>query len=562
MYIYDQRDHTLLRERVTQFERQTQQYLAGALSEEEFLPLRLQNGLYVQRLAPMLRIAVPYGMLSSTQVRALARITRHYDKGYCHVTTRQNIQLNWPKLEEVPKILAELSQVSMHAIQTSGNCIRNVTADAFAGVAADEIADSRPYCELVRQWSTLHPEFAFLPRKFKIAINGASEDRVAMKFHDIGLQLLNDANGEIGFQVFVGGGMGRTPVIAEEIRDFLPQRYLRSYLCAIVRTYNRLGRRDNKYKARIKILVKAMGIEKFRDLVEQEWKLIADRYAPLLDTEVASIKAFFTQPDYRAQRLTEDTITSSELVSKVDPESLRPLNPAFAQWLDRNVREHRQRDYAAVTLSLKPTGVAPGDITASQLDILASLADRFSLSELRTTHEQNVVLADVKKVDLFELWQKATKAGFATPNINTLTDIVCCPGGDFCALANAKSLPIADAIQQTFDDMDYVYDLGDISLNISGCMNACAHHHVSDIGILGVDKKGEEFYQITLGGNDGRQQAAIGKVLGPASERGVIASVVEKILDVFVEHRRHGESFGEVYRRIGMPAFKERVYAQ
>ncbi|MGH1374644.1 MAG: nitrite/sulfite reductase [Cellvibrionaceae bacterium] len=561
MYIYDQRDHTLLKERVAQFERQTQQYLSGALSEEEFLPLRLQNGLYVQRLAPMLRIAVPYGMLSSTQVRALAKITRHYDKGYCHVTTRQNIQLNWPKLEEVPEILAELSEVSMHAIQTSGNCIRNVTADAFAGVAADEIEDPRPFCELVRQWSTLHPEFAFLPRKFKIAINGAKEDRVAMKFHDIGLQLHKNAQGELGFQVYVGGGMGRTPVIAQEIKHFLPLRYLRSYLCAIVRTYNRLGRRDNKYKARIKILVKAMGIEKFRDLVEEEWALIADRYAPLLDEEVASVKAFFTQPEYLGQAQSRDDTSSKATGSNDDLESLRLLNPSFGQWLDRNVREHRQREYAAVTLSLKPTGVAPGDITASQLDILASLADRFSFSELRTTHEQNVVLADVEKSDLFELWQAATRAGFATPNINTLTDIVCCPGGDFCALANAKSLPIADAIQRTFDDMDYVYDLGDLSLNISGCMNACAHHHVSDIGILGVDKKGEEFYQITLGGNDGRAQAAIGKVLGPASERGAIASVVKKILDVFVEHRSEGESFSEVYRRIGLASFKERVYA-
>ncbi len=561
MYIYDQRDHTLLNERVTQFARQTQQFLSGNLTEEEFLPLRLQNGLYVQRLAPMLRIAVPYGMLSSTQVRALARITRDYDKGYCHVTTRQNIQLNWPQLEEVPEILAGLASVSMHAIQTSGNCIRNVTADAFAGVAADEIEDPRPYCELVRQWSTLHPEFAFLPRKFKIAISGATQDRVAMKFHDIGLQLLKNADGEMGFQVYVGGGMGRTPVIAQEIRSFLPLRYLRSYLCAIVRIYNRLGRRDNKYKARIKILVKAMGIEKFRGLVEEEWALIADRYSPLLDDEVAAVKSFFTRPDYEKKLESQDEVSRGTSHSKTSIDSLRLLNPTFSQWLDRNVREHRHDGFAAVTLSLKPTGVAPGDITASQLDILASLADRFSFSELRTTHEQNVVLADVAKNDLFELWHAANKAGFATPNVDTLTDIVCCPGGDFCALANAKSLPIADAIQQTFDDMDYVYDLGDVSLNISGCMNACAHHHVSDIGILGVDKKGEEFYQITLGGNDGRKQAALGKVLGPASEREAITSVVKKILDVFVEHRSEGESFGEVYQRIGLTSFKERVYA-
>lgn len=561
MYIYDQRDHTLLNERVVQFERQTRQYLDGDLTEDEFLPLRLQNGLYVQRLAPMLRIAVPYGMLSSTQVRALARITRDYDKGYCHVTTRQNIQLNWPQLEEVPQILAELSQVSMHAIQTSGNCIRNVTADAFAGVAADEIEDPRPYCELVRQWSTLHPEFAFLPRKFKIAINGARQDRVAMKFHDIGLQLLKNSDGELGFQVYVGGGMGRTPVVGQEIRAFLPQRYLLSYLCAIVRIYNRLGRRDNKYKARIKILVKAMGIEKFRALVEEEWALIADRYSPLDDAEVSAVKAFFTQPDYERGQKNQSNTVVIRPHSDTSPEALRALNPAFSQWLDRNVKDHRHHDYAAVTLSLKPTGVAPGDITAAQLDTLASLAERYSFSELRTTHEQNVVLADVAKSDLFELWQAANKAGFATPNIDTLTDIVCCPGGDFCALANAKSLPIADAIQKTFDDMDYVYDLGDLSLNISGCMNACAHHHVSDIGILGVDKKGEEFYQITLGGDDGRRHAAIGKVLGPASERDAIPAVVKKILDVFVENRLDGESFGEVYRRVGLSSFKERVYA-
>jgi sulfite reductase (NADPH) hemoprotein beta-component len=561
MYIYDQRDHTLLKERVAQFQRQTQHFLEGSLSEEEFLPLRLQNGLYIQRLAPMLRIAVPYGMLSSTQVRTLARITRDYDKGYCHVTTRQNIQLNWPQLEEVPDILTELSGVSMHAIQTSGNCIRNVTSDAFAGVADDELEDPRPYCELVRQWSTLHPEFAFLPRKFKIAINGSEQDRVAMKFHDIGLQLVKDTAGDLGFQVFVGGGMGRTPVIGQEIKAFLPQQYLLSYLCAIVRTYNRLGRRDNKYKARIKILVKAMGIDKFRELVDEEWLLIRDSYSPLTEVDINVAKSFFSKPNYLAQLQVRRAEAQDNKQPNGDPEALRELNPAFSKWLERNVRSHQHGDFAAVTLSLKPTGVAPGDITAAQLDTLAILAEQFSFGELRTTHEQNVVLADVLREDLFDLWVAANKAGFATPNIDTLTDIVCCPGGDFCALANAKSLPIADAIQQKFDDMDYVYDLGELSLNISGCMNACAHHHVSDIGILGVDKKGEEFYQVMLGGNDGRNQAAIGKVLGPASGRDAIPSVIEKILHVFVEHRRDSESFGQVYRRIGLAHFKEKVYA-
>ncbi len=556
MYIYDQRDHTLLGERVGQFKRQTQRFLSGELTEEEFLPLRLQNGLYVQRLAPMLRIAVPYGMLSSLQIRKLAHITRHYDKGYCHVTTRQNIQLNWPRLEDVPEILEELASVSMHAIQTSGNCIRNVTSDAFAGVADDEIADPRPYCELVRQWSTLHPEFAFLPRKFKIAINGTEQDRVAMKFHDIGLQVVSHSQQGLGFEVYVGGGMGRTPVIGQLVREFLPQQYLLSYLCAIVRTYNRLGRRDNKYKARIKILVKAMGVEKFRTLVEEEWLKIKDSYALLSKEDVEKTRAYFTEPrsqdDSRSSKLRDTVKTSNE--------DMEVLNPAFSQWLTRNVRSHRNPRYAAVTLSLKPTGVAPGDITADQLDILADLAERYSFSELRTTHEQNVVLADVPRDDLFALWIEARGAGFATPNIETLTDIVCCPGGDFCALANAKSLPIAESIQKTFDDMDYVYDLGELSLNISGCMNACAHHHVSDIGILGVDKKGEEFYQVMLGGDDGRRHAAIGKVLGPASARDAVPGVIQRILDVFLEHRVANESFAEVYQRIGLSHFKERVY--
>ena len=546
MYIYDQHDKTLLSERVTQFRSQMQRYLDGELSDAEFLPLRLQNGLYVQRLAPMLRINIPYGMLSSTQLRRLAQITRTYDKGYAHFTTRQNIQLNWPVLEEVPDILAELAEVEMHAIQSSGNCIRNITSDEMAGIAPDEIADPRPWCEILRQWSTLHPEFAFLPRKFKIAVSGSPADQAATQVHDIGLQLQKDEQGEIGFRVLVGGGLGRTPMIGEVIKEFLPARHLLTYLDAILRVYNRYGRRDNKYKARIKILVKAWTPKVFAERVEEEWRHAKDGLATLSDEEILRAASFFTAPNYRSPK---------------DPVAFDAMPLAFQRWRDRNVRAHKMPGYCAVFLSLKPTGVAPGDVTDHQLEVIADLADEYSFGEVRITHQQNVVLADVLHNDLPELWQRARDAGFATPNIGTLTDMICCPGGDFCSLANAKSIPIAEAVQRRFDDMDYLYDVGDVSLNISGCMNACGHHHVGNIGILGVDKKGEEFYQIQLGGSAG-SDAALGAVLGPSFFADQVPDVIEQILRVYVDQRIEGERFIDTQRRIGIAPFKESVYVK
>ena len=550
MYKYDQYDQKLVDERVEQYRDQTQRYLAGQISEDEFLPLRLQNGLYVQRLAPMLRIAVPYGLLSSAQVRKLAHISRQYDKGYVHFTTRQNIQLNWPKLEEVPDILAELASVEMHAIQTSGNCIRNTTTDQFAGVACDEIEDPRPWCEIIRQWSTLHPEFAFLPRKFKIAVCGSEEDRAAFLLHDIGLQLVKNDQDETGFQVYVGGGLGRTPVIASSIREFLPKEHLLTYLDAILRVYNRYGNRDNKYKARIKILVRAWTPAVFAERVEAEWAHLKDGPATLNGSEIERVKGFFTLPDYR-------TIDDASADAKV--KTLAADNRAFSRWLDRNVRAQKQPGYASVSLSLKPAGVAPGDVTDRQLETIADLADRYSFGEIRSTHSQNVVLADVAKDELFELWQQAKASGLATPNIGTINDMICCPGGDYCSLANAKSIPVAEAIQRKFDDLDYVYDLGNLELNISGCMNACGHHHIGHIGILGVDKKGEEWYQIQLGGS-ANKDAALGKVLGPSLSRDAVTDSVEKLLDVYVENRIEGEAFLSTYQRIGIEKFKQRVY--
>ncbi|MBT5388172.1 MAG: nitrite/sulfite reductase [Porticoccaceae bacterium] len=550
MYRYDQYDHKLVDERVAQYRDQTQRYLAGEISEEAFLPLRLQNGLYVQRLAPMLRIAVPYGLMSSQQVRKIAEISRVYDKGYVHFTTRQNIQLNWPKLEEVPDILAELASLEMHAIQTSGNCIRNTTTDQFAGVAPDEIEDPRPWCEIIRQWSTLHPEFAFLPRKFKIAVCGSEEDRAAFLLHDIGLQLVENSEGDIGFHVFVGGGLGRTPVIASSIREFLPKQHLLSYLDAILRVYNRYGNRDNKYKARIKILVKAWTPEVFAERVEAEWAHLKDGPATLDGTEIERMKSFFTAPQYLSFDAGE---------TAADLQSLAKDNRAFSRWLDRNVRSQKQPGYSSVTLSLKPAGVAPGDVTDVQLETIADLADRFSFGEIRSTHNQNLVLADVAQPELFDLWQLAKSAGLATPSIGTINDMICCPGGDYCSLANAKSIPVAEAIQRKFDDLDYVYDLGDLELNISGCMNACGHHHIGHIGILGVDKKGEEWYQIQLGGS-ANSNAALGKVLGPSLSRQAVTDGIEKLLDVYVENRLEQESFLSTYQRIGIEKFKQRVY--
>ena len=550
MYKYDQYDQKLVDERVEQYRDQTERYLAGGISEEEFLPLRLQNGLYVQRLAPMLRIAVPYGLMSSHQVRKLAHISRKFDKGYVHFTTRQNIQLNWPKLEEVPDILAELASVEMHAIQTSGNCIRNTTTDQFAGVANDEIEDPRPWCEIIRQWSTVHPEFAFLPRKFKIAVCGSEEDRAAFLLHDIGLQLVVNDGGETGFQVFAGGGLGRTPVIASSIREFLPKEHLLTYLDAILRVYNRYGNRDNKYKARIKILVRAWTPAVFAERVEAEWAHLKGGPATLNGTEIDRVTSFFSQPNY---------LSVNETAVDNDINALAAGSIGFSRWLDRNIRPQKQPGYVSVTLSLKPAGVAPGDVTDRQLETIADLADRFSFGEIRSTHNQNIVLTDVLKSDLLELWQATKACGLATPNIGTLTDIICCPGGDYCSLANAKSIPVAEAIQRKFDDLDYVHDLGNIELNISGCMNACGHHHVGHIGILGVDKKGEEWYQIQLGGSASKS-ASLGKVLGPSLSRGAVTAGIESLIDVYVENRRLQESFLATYRRIGIDKFKERVY--
>lgn len=550
MYRYDEVDFRLVNERVAQFRDQTRRYLAGELSEDEFRPLRLMNGLYVQRHAPMLRVAVPYGMLSSRQVRKLAHIARTYDRGYGHFTTRQNLQFNWPALETVPDILAELAEVEMHAIQTSGNCIRNTTTDQFAGVAADELVDPRPYCEIIRQWSTFHPEFTYLPRKFKIAVSGAEQDRAATLVHDIGLHAVRNAEGEVGFRVIVGGGLGRTPMIGSVIREFLPAKHILTYLDAILRVYNRFGRRDNKYKARIKILVKAMTADGFAAKVEEEWSHLKDGPATVPDGEFARMAEFFTAPAYETLHA-DDPVFTAKLAE----------SPAFARWVARNTLKHKVAGYRAVTLSLKATGVPPGDATAEQLDAVADWADAYSFGELRVSHEQNLILADVRETDLFALWEQARAAGFATPNIGLLSDIVCCPGGDFCSLANAKSIPIAAAIQQRFDNLDYQHDIGELELNMSGCMNACGHHHIGHIGILGVDKQGSEWYQVSLGGSQG-EHASLGKVIGPSFAQDAMPDVIEKIIDVYLAQRHADERFIDTFRRIGVEPFKEKVYAQ
>ncbi len=548
MYKYDAYDQQIVDERVAQFADQTRRYLAGELEEDEFRPLRLQNGLYIQRYAPMLRIAVPYGNLNSAQLRKLGHIARTYDRGYGHFTTRQNLQFNWPELEDVPQILAELATVQMHAIQTSGNCIRNVTSDPFAGVAGDEIIDPRPWCELVRQWSTFHPEFALLPRKFKIAVNGATEDRAVIQVHDIGLDLRRDAQGQVGFRVLVGGGLGRTPIIGEEIASFVPWQHILSYCEAILRVYNLHGRRDNAYKARIKILVKALGIEAFRAQVEEEFAHLKDGPATLTVDEVHRVSDHFDDPHY-------------ETLPAEDAGYLARLgdNKPFAAWAKRNVRAHKRPGYASVVLSLKKSGVAPGDITADQFDLVADLADRYSFGEARVTHEQNLVLADVRQVDLFEVWQSARDAGLATPNIGLLTDMICCPGGDFCALANAKSIPIAEAIQARFDDLDYLHDIGEIEINISGCMNACGHHHVGHIGVLGVDKNGEEWYQVSIGGDQGND-TSLGRVIGPSFAAADMPDVVDALIKTYVDSRHEDERFIDTVRRIGLEPFKTCVY--
>ncbi len=541
MYLYDAIDQRLVNERVAQFRDQTRRFLAGQLSEEEFRPLRLRNGLYIQRYAPMLRIAIPYGVLSAKQLRKLADIARRYDRGYGHFSTRQNMQLNWPRLEQVPEILAELATVQMHAIQTSGNSFRNVTTDHFAGVARDEIVDSFVWCEILRQWSTFHPEFSFLPRKFKIAVNGSEQDRAAVGVHDIGLHAVRKQD-EIGFRVLAGGGLGRTPIVGTVVREFLPWPHLLTYLEAILRVYNRHGRRDNIHKARIKILVKERGADKFREEVEAEWAHLKDGPATLTAEEVARVDSRFTRPSY-------------EELGDVKLEG----EPAFRAWQKRNVQAHKVPGYAAVTLSLKKTGVPPGDVTSEQMDAIASLAERYSFGELRVSHEQNLVLADVRQRDLPALWREARALGLATPNIGLLTNIISCPGGDFCALANAKSIPVAQAIQERFDDLDYLHEIGELDLNISGCINACGQHHIGHIGILGVDKNGEEWYQVEIGGS--QSPAALGKVIGPSFARAEVPEVIERLIGCYLERRdSEAERFVDVVHRIGIEPFKERVY--
>jgi sulfite reductase (NADPH) hemoprotein beta-component len=548
MYRYDTIDRRLVNERVAEYRDQTLRFLAGELSEDEFKQLRLRNGLYVQRHSPMLRIAIPYGLISSVQMRCLARIARRYDRGYGHFTTRQNLQFNWIRIEDSPDILAELATVEMHAIQTSGNCVRNITSDEFAGVAGDEIVDPRAFAEILRQWSTFHPEFNWLPRKFKIAINGAREDRAAVAFHDIGLHLVRAPDGRLGFRVLVGGGMGRTPIIGQVIREFLPWQHYLTYIESILRVYNLHGRRDNIHKARIKFLVRTLGAEEVARQVEEDFSHAVDGPSTVSQEELDRVVSYFASPAY--ERLAEPVLDLG--------------NKAFARWIERNVKPHKIPGYRAVLLSLKPTGVAPGDVTAEQMDLVADFAERYGFGELRVSHEQNLILPDVRADRLHQLWQEAKAAGLATANAGLLTDIIACPGGDFCALANAKSIPIAEAIQRRFDDLDYLHDLGEININISGCMNSCGHHHVGHIGVLGVDKDGEEWYQVSLGGADGSYaghgRVAIGRIIGPSFRAGEMADVVDRLIDTYVSLREGDERFVETVARVGLTPFKDNVY--
>ena len=559
MYKYNAIDQQLVDDRVEQFRDQTRRFLAGELSEEAYLPLRLMNGLYIQRHAPMLRVAIPYGLLATYQLRKLADISEKYDRGYGHITTRTNMQFNWPKLEEVPDILAELASVQMHAIQTSGNCIRNTTTDQFAGVTADEIADPRPYCEIIRQWSTFHPEFTYLPRKFKIAVIGTRSDRAATQLHDIGLHVVKNDAGDIGFEVIVGGGLGRTPVIGKVIRPFLPERHLLSYLDAILRIYNQYGRRDNKYKARIKILVESMGAEEFSRIVEEDWeKHNKDGALTLTAEQIEHAKTFFPQPAYQ-------TFSQQQLQASQDKLAAQFEDSEFVRWFNQNTREHKVKGYHVVIISLKHFMQDTGDITATQMRVVADLADKYSFGEVRGTHHQNLVLTDVKLEDVYEVYQVLKQYDLARPNIGLLTDIISCPGFDYCSLANASTLNIVNQVNQYFQDADFVHDIGEIRLNMSGCMNACAHHHVADIGILGVDKKGEHWYQISLGGSSG-QNAKLGDILGKSVPVDAVAATVDDILQVYLKYRQAAdtdfgsETFAEVVDRIGIEPFKEYVY--
>ncbi|HEX6363772.1 MAG TPA: nitrite/sulfite reductase [Albitalea sp.] len=558
MYVYTDFDKQFVRQRAAQFRDQLQRNLAGTLSDDEFRALRLQNGWYIQRHAPMARIAVPYGELSGTQLRMLARIAREFDRGYAHFTTRQNCQFNWIPLVKSADVMDLLATVDMHGIQTSGNCIRNITSDCFAGVAADEIVDPRPYCEILRQWSTLHPEFAFLPRKFKIAVSGAREDRAAIAWHDIGLQLAKNDAGEVGFTVLAGGGMGRTPVIGTVVGEFVPWQQILVFIEAIVRVYNRYGRRDNIYKARIKILVKAEG-PKFIEDVREEFRRI-------LNDDVGGASHVLTQAEL--DRVAACFRAPAGVAPRPDARLRVPADapPAFRRWLERNVHAHRIVGYRAVTLSLKRPGQAPGDVTDAQMERAADLADRYSSGELRVSHDQNLVLPWVRESELFAVWEAARDASFATPNIGLLTDMISCPGGDFCALANARSIPIAAAITERFDDLDELYDIGDIDLHISGCINSCGHHHSGHIGILGVDKDGSEWYQVTLGGLDGSalsgHASAAGKVIGPSFAAEEVADVVEAVIDTYRRERAGGERFIDTVQRVGLDPFKSAANAQ
>ncbi len=549
MYAYDEYDQTFVEERVAQFRDQVRRRLSGELSETEFKPLRLTNGLYLQLHAYMLRVAIPYGTLSTRQLRRLGHIARKYDRGFGHFTTRQNIQFHWIKLEQTPDILAELAEVQMHGLQTSGNCIRNVTADQWAGVAADEIEDPRIWSEIIRQWSTLHPEFTFLPRKFKIAVTGSPNDRAAVKVHDIGLRMHKNDKGEIGFEVMVGGGLGRTPIIAKTIRDFLPKQHLLSYLEAILRVYNQFGRRDNIYKARIKILVHELGAARMAELVEAEWQQIKDGPLALSPDTVARIAAHFAPPAYA---------DSPTFTPEFD--ALRLENAEFRRWLKANVAAHKRPGHAIVTVSLKPEGGVPGDMTADQMDAVADLADLHGMGEVRVTHSQNLVLPHIRRADLPALWRRLSELNLATSNINLVTDIIACPGLDYCALANARSIPVAQRITEKFNDLARVHDIGELKIKISGCINACGHHHVGHIGILGVDKNGEEFYQVTLGGSE-ELSASLGAIIGPALPADRIVDAVGNLVDTYVALRQDGERFLDTYRRVGIAPFKERLYA-
>ncbi|MGE0723386.1 MAG: nitrite/sulfite reductase, partial [Alphaproteobacteria bacterium] len=547
MYRYDAFDRAFLQERTAQFRDQVARRLAGDLTEDEFKPLRLMNGLYLQLHAYMLRVAIPYGTLSSGQMRALADVARRFDRGYGHFTTRQNIQFNWLRLDQAPDAIARLAEADMHGIQTSGNCIRNVTADQYAGVAAGEIEDPRIWAEIIRQWSTLHPEFSFLPRKFKIAITGSPHDRAAVRVHDIGLRMHRDAGGEVGFEVIVGGGLGRTPLIGKTIRAFLPRAELLAYLEAILRVYNALGRRDNIYKARIKILVHDVGAEAMAAMVEDEYALVRnENLLALGPATIAAIAAHFAPPAY--------------VPAPVDPPAVRALSfedAAFARWRATNTVRHREAGYVIVNLSLKPEGRPPGDASAAEMEAVADMAERFSLGEIRVAHEQNLVLPHVREEDLPAVWRAAQAIGFATPNIGRLTDIIACPGLDYCALATARSIPIAERLSRRFADLDRLHDIGPLQLNISGCINACGHHHVGHIGLLGVDKGGEEFYQVTIGGSPG-EDAAIGGIIGPAVSSADVVDTIERLVETYLDRRGAGETFLDTYRRIGARPFKER----